>query len=325
LILPGQARGGERLSFQVPKNIYNGKINIVRLGKGDTETKVGGDTALPFYVFEGEIPNSPIVAVEVYDRKPEGWPETVSKYYDDVFDDPVKWAQKSISKYGADAICLNLSSINPDEGDMSPEDAAELSKNVRESIEKPLIVYGAGPLEKIAEVMKKVSEKNKDSNILMGWVEEDNYKTTAAAAMGYNNNVAAVNSLDVNIAKQLNILLTQLGLSADRIVMDPASSGLGYGLEYCYSAMERLKIAALMQDDKMTQMPIINNIAPEIWKVKEVKESQKDYPQWGEQEARGINWETISCMSLLLSGADILVMRHPKAVSMIKEIIKELL
>jgi len=313
------------LSFQVPKNTYTGKINVLKLGKDNTGISVGGEAALPFYSFEGEIPNKPIIAIEVYDTKPSDWPQVVSKYYSDVFDDPVKWAQKSISEYGADAICLKLSKINPDAGDMSPEDAAEITKTVRESISRPLIVYGTGPMEKIAEVMKKISEKNKDSNILMGWVEEDNYKTTAAAAMAYNNNVIALNPLDVNIAKQLNILLTQLELPADRIAMDPSSSGLGYGIEYCYSAMERLKIAALMQDDKMTQMPIISNIAPEIWKVKEVKENEENYPQWGNQEERGINWETISCMSMLLSGTNILVMRHPKAVNIIKEFIKELL
>ena len=312
------------MSLQVPKNTYTGKINVVKLGKDDTETAVGGEAALPFYNFEGEIPNKPIIAIEVYDAKPSDWPQVVSKYYSDVFDDPVKWAQKSIDEYGADAICLKLSKINPDAGDMSPEDAAEITKTVRESIGKPLIVYGTGPMEKIAEVMKKISEKNKDSNILMGWVEEDNYKTMAAAAMAYNNNVVALNPLDVNIAKQLNILLTNLGLSADRVAMDPSSSSLGYGIEYCYSAMERLKIAALIQDDKMTQMPIINNIAPEVWKVKEVKESEENYPRWGSQEERGINWETISCMSMLLSGTDIIVMRHPKAVSLIKEIIKDL-
>ena len=188
------------MSFKVPKNTYTGKINVVKLGKGDKEIKVGGETALPFYNFEGEIPNSPIIPIEVYDSKPTDWPEAVSKYYNDVFDDPVKWAKKSINQYGADAICLNLTSINPDSGNMSPEDAAELTRTVREAIEKPLIVYGAGPLEKISEVMKKVSENNKDSNILIGWVEEDNYKTITAAAMAYNNNVAALNSLDVNIA-----------------------------------------------------------------------------------------------------------------------------
>ncbi|MBC8387584.1 MAG: acetyl-CoA decarbonylase/synthase complex subunit delta [Actinobacteria bacterium] len=313
------------MSFQVPKNNYTGKVNVMRLGKDNKETVVGGETALPFYSFEGEIPNKPIIAIEVCDSKPTDWPEVISRYYSDVFDDPVKWAKKSISEYDADAICLKLTRVNPDAGDMSSEDAAEITRTVRESIDKPLIVYGTGPLEKIAEVMKKVSEKNKDSNILMGWVEEDNYKTIAAAAMAYNNNVVALNPLDVNMAKQLNILLTQLGLSSDRIAMDPSSSGLGYGIEYCYSAMERLKIAALIQDDKMTQMPIINNIAPEVWKVKEVKESEENYPQWGSQEERGINWETISCMSMLLSGTDILVMRHPRAVSLIKEIIKDLL
>jgi len=173
--------------------------------------------------------------------------------------------------------------------------------------------------------MKKVSEKNKDSNILMGWVEEDNYKTIAAAAIGYNNNIVALNPLDVNIAKQLNILLTQLGLSPDRIAMDPSISGLGYGIEYCYSAMERLKIAALMQDDKMTQMPMICNLAPEVWKVKEVKESEEQYPEWGDLEERGINWEAISAMSTLVAGANMVVMRHPKAVSIIKEFIEQLL
>jgi acetyl-CoA decarbonylase/synthase complex subunit delta len=313
------------LSFQIPKNSYNGKINALKLGTGDSQVLVGGETALPFYTFEGENPNKPIVAMEVYDAKPEGWPETVAKYFDDVMDDPVKWAQKNIDEYKADAICLKLTRIIPDGEDMSPDDAAAMTAELRESISKPLIVYGTGPIDKIAEVMKKVSEKNADSNILMGWAEEDNYKTIAAAAMGYNNSVTSLNQLDVNIAKQLNILLTQLGLPSDRIAMDPASSGLGYGLEYCHSAMERLKIAALLQDDKMTQMPIINDIAPEVWKVKEAKETEESSPEWGDQEARGINWEAISCISLLLSGSNILVMRHPKAVELIKKVIDELL
>lgn len=313
------------MSFQVPKNTYTGTINIVKLGKDDAEILTGGECALPFYGFEGKLPNKPIIAMEVYDSEPVEWPEIISKYYSDVFSDPVKWAKKNINEYGADAICLKLTKINPEGEDITPEEAAELTGTVRESINKPLIVYGTGPMEKIAEAMKKVSEKNKDSNILMGWVEEDNYKTIAAAAIGYNNSVVALSPLDVNIAKQLNILLTQLGLPADRIVMDPSTSGLGYGIEYCYSAMERLKIAALMQDDKMTQMPIITNIAPEVWKLKEVKESEEEYPVWGNQEERAINWEAISCMSMLLSGANILVMRHPKAVNLIKDIIKDLM
>jgi len=313
------------LSSQIPKNIYSGKVNVLELGKGGNKIPVGGESALPFYTFEGDIPNRPIIAMEVYDREPSDWPEVVGKYYSDVYSDPVKWAKKSIEEYGADAICLRLKKMDPEEGDMSPEEAAGIVKTVRESITKPLIVYGTGPLEKIAEVMKKVSEKNKDEKILVGWVEEDNYKTLAASAIAYNNNVVALNPLDVNIAKQLNILLTQLGLPPDCIAMDPSTSGLGYGIEYCYSAMERLKIAALMQDDKMTQMPIITDVAPEVWKLKEVRESEEHYPQWGDQEERGINWEAITSMSMLLSGANILIMRHPGAAGLIKEFIQELI
>jgi acetyl-CoA decarbonylase/synthase complex subunit delta len=313
------------LEFQVPKNTYTGSINIVKLGKDNAEILIGGEHALPFYTFEGELPNKPVIAMEVYDKKPTDWPEIIGKYYKDVFDDPVKWAKKNIDEYGADVICLKLTRINPEGDNIGPEEAADITVKIRESISKPLVVYGAGPLEKIAEVMKKVSEKNAGCNILMGWVEEDNYKTIAAAAMGYNNNVIALNPLDVNIAKQINILLTQLGLPAGRIVMDPSTSSVGYGIEYCYSAMERLKIAALMQDDKMTQMPMITNIAPEVWKIKEVKESEESYPEWGNHEERAINWETISCMSMLIAGADILVMRHPKAVELIRGAINDLL
>jgi len=313
------------LSFNIPKNQYTGKIAAVTLGTGKSETPVGGDEALPFYGFEGKIPNAPVIAMEVYDSKPEKWPEYVDKYFNDVYDDPVKWAKKCVDEYGADAICLQLTSVNPDAGDMKPEQAAEIVKSVRETVDKGIIVYGDGPMEKIADVMKKVSEINQDSNILIGWIEEDHYKTVAAACMGYNNNVISVNSMDVNIAKQLNILLTQLGLPPERIVMDPSTASIGYGIEYCYSSMERLKIAALLQDDKMTQMPLIVNLAPQVWKVKEVKESEENYPEWGNLEQRGINWESISAMSTLLSGANIVVMRHPEAIRLVKEIMNKLL
>jgi acetyl-CoA decarbonylase/synthase complex subunit delta len=312
------------MSFQVPKDEYTGKINTIRLGKEKTETLVGGEIALPFYSFEGEIVNMPIIAMDVYDEKPLKWPDYLFNYFSDVADDPKEWAKKCIEEFGADAICFHLTKVNPDIGNMTSEQAGQLVKNVREAIDKPLIVYADAPLEIVAEVMKKVSEMNTESNILLGWVEDDNYKTLAVSAIGYKNNLIALSPLDINIAKQLNILLTQLGLPADRIAMDPSSSGLGYGIEYCFSAMERLKIAALFQDDKMTQMPIINNIAVEIWKVKEVRESEEVYPEWGNLEERGINWETISVMCMLLSGSNIITMRHPKAVKLIKSLIIEL-
>ncbi len=313
------------MSFVIPKEQYNGKINTVILGKENSETHIGGETALPFCIFEGEIKNRPIVAMDVYDIVPKHWPNYLIEYYKDVLDDPIKFAKKCIDVYEADAICFHIVGVNPDINTLTAEQAANLTKNLRLAITKPLIVYPDAPLEVVAEIMKKVSEVNAESNILLGWVEEDNYKTLAASAIGYKNNLISLNPLDVNIAKQLNILLTQLGMPEDRIVMDPSSSGLGYGIEYCFSAMERLKIAALLQDDKMTQMPIINNIAAEIWKIKEVKENQVSAEDWGKDEERGINWETISAMCMLLSGSNIVTMSHPKAVKLIKDIIKELL
>ncbi len=313
------------MSFVIPKEQYNGKINTVVLGKGDLQVGVGGETALPFCVFEGDIKNKPIVAMDVYDVVPKHWPNYLIEYYKDVLDDPKKFAKKCIDEYSADAICFHITGVNPDVNTLNAEQAGNLVKELRESISKPLIVYPEAPLEVVADVMKKVSEINEDTNILLGWVEEDNYKTLAAATIAYKNNLISLNPLDVNIAKQLNILLTQLGVPEDRIVMDPSSSGLGYGIEYCFSAMERLKIAALLQDDKMTQMPIINNIAAEIWKVKEVKENQETVEDWGNDENRGINWETISAMCMLLSGSNIVTMSHPKAVKIIKDVINELL
>lgn len=313
------------MNFQIPKESYTGKINSLKLGKEKSEITAGGESALPFYNFEGEIPNKPVIAIDIFDAKPQNWPDYLLDYFNDVAEDPVLWAKKCIEKFNADAICFHLTKINPDAGTMTADKAADIVKNVREAIDKPLIVYADAPLEIVAEVMKKVSEKNAGSNILLGWVEENNYKTLAASAIGYKNNLIALSPLDVNIAKQLNILLTQLGLPADKIAMDPSSSGLGYGIEYCFSAMERLKIAALLQDDKMTQMPIINNIAAEVWKVKEVRESEEVYPDWGNLEERGINWETISAMCLLISGSNIVTMRHPKAVKLVKEIISDLL
>jgi acetyl-CoA decarbonylase/synthase, CODH/ACS complex subunit delta len=311
------------MEFQIPVDEYSGEVNLVKLGSGKKEITVGGDSTLPFYSFDKEQKSKPVIAVEIYDEVPANWPDCVLKYYADVSGDPVLWAKKAIDDFGADAICLQLKSLSNDEP-ANYEALAELAFNLNNSIDKPLIVYGEGTLDKISEALKKISEKNPNTNMLLGYAEEDNYKTVGAASIGYGNNLIASDPLDVNIAKQINILLTQLGLSADRIVMDPSSSSLGYGIEYSYSCMERLKIAAVLQNDKMTQMPIINNLAKEVWKTKEVFESEENYPKWGNQEKRAINFEVITAVSLMLAGSNILVMRHPKAISIVKDIINEL-
>ncbi|MCL4473157.1 MAG: acetyl-CoA decarbonylase/synthase complex subunit delta [Actinobacteria bacterium] len=302
------------MSFEPPIETCKGTIREVTIGK---DKKVGGETTFPFHLWEGEMPNAPMVAMEVYDE-PQEWPEAVQSVYADVMGDPVAWAKKCQDEFKADAICLQLRSIDPNGSDASPESAAETVKKVNEAIDIPLIVYGTGTPDKDAEVLKKVAEVMADDNIPMGPVDDSNHRLIGAAAMGYKKTVVGFTSMDVNLAKQLNVLLTQLGVPEDKIIIDPTTGALGYGLEYCYSIMERDRLAALVQNDGKMQMPILNNLAPETWKAKESRVSEEEEPTYGNVETRGILWEAITATTLLLAGTDILVMRHPKAVELVR-------
>jgi len=309
------------LSFEPPVETCKGTIREVTLG---TDKKVGGETTFPFHLWEGEMPNAPMIAMEVYDEPQPDWPETVRKVYEDVMGDPVAWAKKCQDEFDADAICLQLRSIDPNGSDASPESAAETVKKVYEAVSIPLIVYGTGTPDKDADVLKKVAEAMPDANIPIGPVEESNHRLIGAAAMGYRKPVVGFTSMDVNLAKQLNVLLTQLGVPEDKIIIDPTTGALGYGLEYCYSIMERDRLAALMQNDGKMQMPILSNLAPETWKAKESRVSEEEEPTYGNVETRGILWEAITATTLLLAGTDILVMRHPDAVKLVRTAIEGL-
>ncbi len=306
------------------KETYNGKIREATIGLGDTAVTVGGETSLPLYMFEGTAPNKPVIALEVYDTKPEDWPEAAVAPYADVLDDPVKWALKCQDEYKADMICLNLASTNPSTGDRTGADIAPIVKAVSDAIKIPLIVYGTANADKDAEVMPKAAEACQGKRALIGPVEEENYKTVAAAALGFDHLAAPHSPIDVNIAKQLNILITQLGLAPERVIIDPTTGALGYGLEYCYSVMERLRLAAMTQNDSMTQMPMINQIGREVWKAKEVKTPEADEPAWGDAETRGVLWEALTATALIMAGSNILVMRHPKAVELTRQFVAAL-
>ncbi len=309
------------MSFEPPVEQVKGSIREVTIG---TDTKVGGETTFPFHLWEGDMPNAPLVAMEVYDEPQPEWPETVRKVYEDVMSDPVAWAKKCQDEFGADAICLQLRSIDPNGSDASPESAAETVKKVADAITVPLIVYGTGTPDKDAEVLKKVAETLPDANIPIGPVDEANHRLIGAAAMGYKKPVVGFTSMDVNLAKQLNVLLSQLGVPEDKIIIDPTTGALGYGLEYCYSIMERDRLAALVQNDGKMQMPILNNLAPETWKAKESRVSEDEEPTFGNVETRGILWEAITATTLLLAGTDILVMRHPDAIKLVRTAIEGL-
>ncbi|MFA5802255.1 MAG: acetyl-CoA decarbonylase/synthase complex subunit delta [Thermoleophilia bacterium] len=309
------------LAFEPPIEKCKGSIREVIIG---ADKKVGGETTFPFHLWEGDMPNPPMVAMEVYDEPQPEWPEAVRAVYEDVMNDPVAWAKKCQDEFSADAICLQLRSTDPNGSDASPESAAETVKKVIEGVDIPVIVYGCGTPDKDAETLKKVAEMLPDENVPLGPVEESNHRLIGAAAMGYKKPVVGFTSMDVNLAKQLNVLLTQLGVPEDKIIIDPTTGALGYGLEYCYSIMERDRLAALLQNDGKMQMPILNNMAPETWKAKESRVSEEVEPTYGNVETRGILWEAITATTLLLAGTDILVMRHPDAVKLVRTAIEGL-
>jgi acetyl-CoA decarbonylase/synthase complex subunit delta len=313
------------LAFEIPKQIYSGAIKPVTIGKGDKAITLGGETSYPFYVFEGAMPNPPRIAMEVWDMDPgDDWAGPCKEPFKDVLGDPVAWAQKCVKEYGADAIALILVSTDPNGNNASPEAAAETAKKVASAVDVPVIVYGTSNVDKDAEVLPAVAEACQGMSLVLGPVQDKNYKKIGAAALGYNHSVSANSPIDVNLAKQLNILLGQLGVKDTQILVDPTTGGLGYGLEYCYSVMERDRMAALTQEDDKLQLPIINNFGQEVWKVKECKQTNEEAPQLGDQTTRGILMEAVTAATLLLAGSDLLVMRHPESVKLAKELIKEL-
>jgi acetyl-CoA decarbonylase/synthase complex subunit delta len=312
------------MAFELPKETTESKIREVALGTGGV--KVGGENVLPFYTFEGTMPNRPLIAVEVYDDNPaEVWSPVVVEPLKDVIADPVAWAKKAADEWGADLIMLRLKSTDPKGEDKPAEEAARTAKAVAEAVSIPVIVYGAEDMDKDGDVLKAVAVATEGKNVAIGPAMEDDYKTIGAAALGYKQSLVAKTPIDVNLAKQLNILLSNLGVDVSTIMIDPTTGALGYGLEYSYSVMERLKLAALRQDDSMTQMPLIADVGTESWKAKEAKAPASDEPQWGDENKRGVLWEILTATALLVAGADVVFMRHPESIKTVRKVIDSLM
>ena len=312
------------MTLEIPKTLYSGKIREITLGKGDKAVTVGGESCYPFYLFEGEMPHLPRIAMEVWDCPPEDWAEAALEPFAGVTDDPVAWAKKCVDDYGAEMICLQLISTDPNGLDRGADEATEVVKKVADAIDVPLIVWGTANHDKDTEVLGKVCEVCQDKKLIVGPLEEGDYKRIGAAAIGYRHTVIASTPIDINLAKQLNILLGNLGVPDGLIVMDPTVSGIGYGVEYCYSVMERDRMAGLTQQDDKLQFPLICNISKEAWKIKEVHIPTEEDPKLGDAKKRGILWEAMSAMVLLLAGGDVLVMRHPESIKLVRELVAEL-
>ena len=312
------------MAFEIPKIKYTGTIKEITVGTGPKAVKVGGESCYPFYCFEGNMPNAPKIAFEVWDHQPEEWQEWAVEPFKDVIHDPLLWAKKCIDVYGAEMIALELKSADPNGMNRSVDDVAAVVKKVADGIDVPLIVWGTANDDKDAELLRKVAEVCEGKNVIVAPVSDKNYKQIGAMSIGYGQVVGASSPIDVNLAKQLNILLGNLGVPEDKIVVDPTTGGLGYGLEYSYSVMERDRMAALTQEDVKLQYPLICNAGPEVWKTKETKISGNDDPKFGDETRRSILMESVTAVSLLLAGANIVIMRHPESVKLIKGIIGDL-
>jgi len=298
------------MEYKAPIESYSGVVRELTIGKGDKALKIGGENILPLHFFdEGSLPNPPSFALEVWDMEMEDWPEFLVEPFKDVTSDPVKWARKC-EDFNVNAVCLRLASTDPAIKDSPADEAALLTKKVAEAINVPLIVYGSGDDNKDAEVLPKVAEVCDGMNLLIGPVLKENYEVVGQAVLKYGHGAIAQTPLDINLLKELNIKLCKF-FPADRIVIDPLSSALGYGIEYSYTLMERLKQLGVIVKDSMTQMPIIANLGNECWKTKQAKESKE----------QALLWEGITAISLLLAGANILVLRHPESLNLVKETI----
>jgi len=291
--------------------------------RGKTYT-IGGASCMPFHFWEGKMPNRPLVAMEVFDSMSEKFPEVLRKAYGNVLDKPAEMAKLCVNQYGADLISVNLDGIHPERGNRSAAQSVELVKSILAAVDVPLIITGITHFEKNNEVMKAIAQSCEGENLLFNYVEQDNYRTIAGAVMAYGHTIAAQAPIDVNISKQMNILLTNMGVAPDRIIIDPMTSTIGYGIEYTYSVMERIRLTGL-GGDNMLLSPMITSVGQECIKVKEFKAPEASFPDWGDLVKRAVYWEVATAMTLLYAGADIIIMYTPDAVTAIKKTINDLM
>ncbi len=298
------------MEYQPLKEAYKGVVREVTIGKGEKTLKIGGENILPLHFFdEGTMPNPPRFALEVYDMEPPESIPHLAEPFGGVLSDPIRWAKKC-EEFGVDAICLTLLSTDPAEKDAPADGAAELVKRMIRELKKPLIVYGSGDEKKDAEVLPKVAQVCSGENLLIGPVQKENFEVVGKAILDHGHVAIAQSPLDINLLKELNVKLCKF-LPPERVVIDPLSSALGYGIEYSFSLIERVKQIGVITKDSMTMMPIIANLGSECWKTKQAKENK----------TQGLLWEGITALSLYLAGANLLVLRHPETLRLIKETI----
>jgi acetyl-CoA decarbonylase/synthase complex subunit delta len=307
---------------------FTGSVNRVTLGAtkedGGTRTStitIGGARNVVYGGSTEDASEKPVIAMDVLDSRPNDWPEALAEPYKDVMDSPGDWAKKCIEEFGADLICLKFEGIHPDKDDKDADYAVKVTQEVLKAVGVPLILWGCGNDEKDNQVMPKVSGAAKSEKCLIGTITEDNYKSLTAIALADGHFLISEAPIDINIAKQVNILASDMGFPLERIVTFQSTGALGYGIEYAYSIQERQRLAALT-GDKMMAMPAICDVGYESWRAKEAKLAVA--PGWGDAADRGPMWEATTAVCLLQAGVDIIRMRHPRAVTTVKNFINQI-
>jgi acetyl-CoA decarbonylase/synthase complex subunit delta len=312
------------MPFNQKPQKFNAKINTVTIGSGDKTCAIGGACTFPFYAFDAETEVTAKVGVEISDMGLEGASEGIKAYYEGAAT-IADMAKKAIEMEGADFLVLSLEGGDPNGADKPIDELIAVVKEVAAAVDFPLAVCGCKNVEKDAELLPKVAEALQGRNALILSEQEENYKAIGAAAgLAYDQLVGAESAVDINLAKQLNVITTQLGVKAEKIVMNVGTACVGYGYEYITSTMDRIRAAALAQNDTMLQMPIITPVASETWSVKESTASEADAPEWGSADERGINMEIQTAAANLASGSDAVILRHPQSVAAISKMIKAL-
>jgi len=314
------------VEFAPPVETYPAQMAEVQLGatrnEGGTRgraVKVGGAKALPFYGFEAVNPNRPAFAMDVFDM-PIHLAKAVRQHFEDVMGDPAAWARKCAHEFGADIVSLNLVSTDPGIKNTSPEDAAKTVEAVLHAVDVPVVVGGSGNKQKDPLVLEKAAEVAHGEKCLLNSVSTDtDYKRVVNAALEHGHSVVAFTPMDINNQKKLNRLLLGEGLPKTQLVMDPTTGALGYGIEYSLSLLERIRLGALLGDTEL-QMPVLS-AASNAWGA---REAWMKTEEWGPKEFRGPLWETVTGLTMLMSGADLFMVSHPATVRVLKQITENL-
>lgn len=312
------------MPFTAKSGKFNASINVVEFGTGDKAVKIGGENVFPLYSFDAAIENAPKVGIEITDFGMEHEPECIKKYYEGCAT-LADMARKAASMEGVDFLSFRMEGGDPNGANKSTEELIGELKEIADAVDLPLVVCGCKNVEKDAELFSKAAEALNGRNAVILSAKEENYKTVGAAAgLAYKQVVGAESAVDINLAKQLNVLISQLGVDSKNVVMNVGTAAVGYGFEYVISTMDRVKAAALQQGDANLQMPIITPVASEAWGVKEAMASETDAPEWGSQEERGIDMEVETAMAVIAAGSNAVILKHPESIKIISGLMKEL-